>query len=596
MTYRPTRILQSGRKHVQETSSSTVPRDQEPDDESSMPPSPESKTGPRPWSHTPNPGGKEYCAYYLRNGQCDYAQRGCQYKHFFPSTWEEMERIGFICLPDWLSQIKPKMYKEVSDRLGPCPWGNFTGSRASKSRADVTREHIKAYGKNNQHASESEMVRGRQTMAPQRLGQPLPDRRNRYAPARGPQVYQAPNARGKKPLRILDSDISQPASPSRALPPVLEGSQPAPYDADDDNDAMSIASCSDLIELDSRHGSVPRFPSAVGKNYNRRSRRGSKLRNELSEAEPAVEHPVLFQNASMPRDQAQVDLVEARDAELRKELQLQAPAANGSSTVVAAKQKKAPMSGPARLQQQVVRNSKANNKSHPASNTTKQTSGKTTETSPAGNASASETSTAATSPGRRTNRGKRTRGTQKARGKKQDQQASTDAKDALIKELEAKLAAQQNPVTVDPKDARIRELEAKLAATSSLETSKATSRETPPKTSGAGSVPTAPNTSPARTGKGKVKGKGRANNSPASSAALTSTNVGSTSPGRPSNAEGKGRAQDVPAQSAPVQFAAKTSERSSPGKEAAKGPAAEGNVTTAAVPSESSASAEQPSK
>lgn len=584
MTYQPIRILQSDGPHMREPTASAKPATYEPKHEGIVPLTAEPKPEARSWNPTPNPGAKEYCTYYLRNGQCDYMQRTCQYKHFFPSTWDEMERVGFLCLPDWLAQIKPKLYKEVSDRLGPCPWGSFSGSRASKSRADVAREHLAAYGKNNQHASEREMVRGRKPIPLQRPEKAPADRRNRYAPARGPPGRQLRHTRGPKPPRMLDNNISQPASPSRSLPPVLERLQSSPSDADDDTDAKSVASCSDLIDFNSRHGSVSRFSSAVRKQNGRCSRRGSKLRNELSEAEPAVEHPVLFQNAGVPRNKAQVDLVEARDAEHRRNLQAGASHTNCSDPVVATKQKKASLSCHDRIQQQVMANSKANSKSHPAGNTTRSAS--------SGKVTRSKASTAMPSPSKNAYFRKQNRSGKKTRGNKRDHSTATDPKYARIKELESMV------VTPDPRDARIRELEAMVAATSLLGSSKTPSTVSPSMTRSGTSAAAAPTTSPRRTRKGN--GKGRAHVAPAHSPALPAPTVGTISPGRAGNDRGKGRAHDVLAphvsaqsaiaaahdvsvQSGPFQSIAKTCENSGSIMQILQGPAVEANVISSAA-------------
>lgn len=46
-------------------------------------------------------GVKEYCSYWLRHGECDYAQQGCLYKHEMPTDRETLERCGMRDLPRW---------------------------------------------------------------------------------------------------------------------------------------------------------------------------------------------------------------------------------------------------------------------------------------------------------------------------------------------------------------------------------------------------------------------------------------------------------------------------------------------------------------
>lgn len=44
---------------------------------------------------------KEYCSYWLRHGECDYAQQGCLYKHEMPLEPEVLEKLGLRDIPRW---------------------------------------------------------------------------------------------------------------------------------------------------------------------------------------------------------------------------------------------------------------------------------------------------------------------------------------------------------------------------------------------------------------------------------------------------------------------------------------------------------------
>jgi hypothetical protein len=46
-------------------------------------------------------GVKEYCSYWLRHGECDYAQQGCLYKHEMPLDRTALERLGYRDIPRW---------------------------------------------------------------------------------------------------------------------------------------------------------------------------------------------------------------------------------------------------------------------------------------------------------------------------------------------------------------------------------------------------------------------------------------------------------------------------------------------------------------
>lgn len=47
------------------------------------------------------PGIKEYCSYWLRHGECDYAQQGCLYRHEMPLDRSTLEKLGFRDIPRW---------------------------------------------------------------------------------------------------------------------------------------------------------------------------------------------------------------------------------------------------------------------------------------------------------------------------------------------------------------------------------------------------------------------------------------------------------------------------------------------------------------
>ncbi|KAG9780432.1 hypothetical protein KCU88_g3706, partial [Aureobasidium melanogenum] len=46
-------------------------------------------------------GSKEYCSFWIRRGECDYAQQGCVYKHEMPLDLPTLERIGHRDIPRW---------------------------------------------------------------------------------------------------------------------------------------------------------------------------------------------------------------------------------------------------------------------------------------------------------------------------------------------------------------------------------------------------------------------------------------------------------------------------------------------------------------
>lgn len=52
-------------------------------------------------ARSPAPGVKEYCSYWLRHGECDYAQQGCLYRHEMPLDPPTLEKLGLRDIPRW---------------------------------------------------------------------------------------------------------------------------------------------------------------------------------------------------------------------------------------------------------------------------------------------------------------------------------------------------------------------------------------------------------------------------------------------------------------------------------------------------------------
>ncbi|KAJ5448834.1 Zinc finger CCCH-type [Penicillium cf. griseofulvum] len=44
---------------------------------------------------------KEYCSYWIRHGECDYAQQGCLFKHEMPVDMAMIEKLGLRDIPRW---------------------------------------------------------------------------------------------------------------------------------------------------------------------------------------------------------------------------------------------------------------------------------------------------------------------------------------------------------------------------------------------------------------------------------------------------------------------------------------------------------------
>lgn len=65
------------------------------------------------------PGVKEYCSYWLRHGECDYAQQGCLYKHEMPLDPIVLSRLGHRDIPRWYREKHGlASYLSASNTLG----------------------------------------------------------------------------------------------------------------------------------------------------------------------------------------------------------------------------------------------------------------------------------------------------------------------------------------------------------------------------------------------------------------------------------------------------------------------------------------------
>jgi len=58
----------------------------------------------------PDQDKKKYCTYWIRNGECDYTQQGCLYRHEMPDK-ETLENIGFRTVPRWWLEKQQRVIK-----------------------------------------------------------------------------------------------------------------------------------------------------------------------------------------------------------------------------------------------------------------------------------------------------------------------------------------------------------------------------------------------------------------------------------------------------------------------------------------------------
>ncbi|ERF68860.1 hypothetical protein EPUS_04512 [Endocarpon pusillum Z07020] len=100
-------------------------------------------------ARNPAPGVKEYCSYWLRHGECDYAQQGCLYRHEMPLDPPTLEKLGLRDIPRWYREkhglgsylaLSAQRVSSVSTRPSPMErnWRQTSDGAYSESTKTVT--------------------------------------------------------------------------------------------------------------------------------------------------------------------------------------------------------------------------------------------------------------------------------------------------------------------------------------------------------------------------------------------------------------------------------------------------------------------------
>ncbi|EXJ73852.1 uncharacterized protein A1O5_03614 [Cladophialophora psammophila CBS 110553] len=79
----------------------------------------------------PPVGQKIYCSYWLRNGECNFAQQGCMFKHVMPLKLEVLEVLGFRDLPDWYRKTYKVGSLRVNGGRNGLSYGILDGNKAA---------------------------------------------------------------------------------------------------------------------------------------------------------------------------------------------------------------------------------------------------------------------------------------------------------------------------------------------------------------------------------------------------------------------------------------------------------------------------------
>lgn len=89
---------------------------------------------------TPEPGDKVYCSFWIRHGDCDYAQQGCRYKHEMPDK-ATLASIGFRNVPRWWQErVAVQLGQSAIPTVGPVMKSSEWIKRRSSNASDTSSE------------------------------------------------------------------------------------------------------------------------------------------------------------------------------------------------------------------------------------------------------------------------------------------------------------------------------------------------------------------------------------------------------------------------------------------------------------------------
>jgi len=145
------------------------------------------------------PGVKEYCSYWLRHGECDYAQQGCLYKHEMPVDKPTLLRLGLRDVPRWYRERHgiPSFLAQGTTTSGLTADEDEErriNSLQAKQNAMEGGSWRKTYGKDSKHANKSSLpfqTASRKGLSAHRVSSPYGLGNSRTAaPARSPMEAQ----------------------------------------------------------------------------------------------------------------------------------------------------------------------------------------------------------------------------------------------------------------------------------------------------------------------------------------------------------------------------------------------------------------------
>ena len=143
---------------------------------------------------------KEYCSYWLRHGECDYAQQGCLYKHEMPLEPDVLEKLGLRDIPRW--------YREkhgLVSYLG----GNTSVGIEEVKRPDILNTNWRSLS--GQHSGSEDLPRRMQGLNISQHASPPPRRMLHGPPSR--LAYYSPRSGGLFNSRYASPFPTPPRGP-----------------------------------------------------------------------------------------------------------------------------------------------------------------------------------------------------------------------------------------------------------------------------------------------------------------------------------------------------------------------------------------------
>ena len=111
----------------------------------------------------PTTKNKKYCSYWIRNGECDYTQTGCKYKHEMPVDEEAFLDCGLRGVPRWF--MESPQYEAYLQKKGEPATGRLARVSTEENVTSTAESSRQSSGRRGENAVRSRGA-GRTLMTP----------------------------------------------------------------------------------------------------------------------------------------------------------------------------------------------------------------------------------------------------------------------------------------------------------------------------------------------------------------------------------------------------------------------------------------------